>query len=129
MSARRSDLVLVVHRLASMRRILRLNLESEGMTTVEAATAGECARLLGILRPAAVVLDPQVLHNQDDEGALCARLRELRAPILVVSDGPEYRQIARSLGDAPFCNRPDDVERITAAVRALLAGSPLPTIV
>ena len=121
--------VLIAHRSEMMRRILRLNLESEGIATVQAATVRECVTWVRHHGVAAVVLDPQLLRNPRDEAAVCGVLQERRVPVLILSTEPDHRRIARALDGAPFCNRPDDVERVTAAVRALLAGAGLPTLV
>jgi DNA-binding response OmpR family regulator len=121
--------VLVAHRSAPMRRILRLNLEAEQIDTVEAASAWECVQYLRARRPGAVVLDPDILHEQDDAAVIPGLLRDLGMPLLVLSAEPEHRRTAQLLGGAPFCNRPDDVERVTAAVRELLSGVGLPSLV
>ena len=129
MSAASIQPVLIAHRAASVRRILRLNLEAEHLGVVEAASAQECLEALRRQRIGAVVLHPQVLDGSADEAALSTLLRDLRVPVLVLSERPEHRQLARALDGAPFCNRPDDPERVTAAVRGLLAGAGLPALV
>src|SRR5438093_9636468 len=118
--------VLVAYRAALMRRILCLNLDVENVRAVEADSAANCLRQLERHRFLALVLDPELLVDQTDEDRVCKRVQALRLPVLVVSDGREHRRLAQRLGGAPFCNRPDDLESLTAAVRGLLAGTPLP---
>lgn len=121
--------VLVVHHAAPVRRILRLNLEAERMATTEAATTRECLNYLQQGRAGAVVLDPEIFRDPQEGLAVCALLRELRLPVLVISERPEHRQVARAIGGAPFCNRPDDPERVAATVRDLLIGARVPAVV
>ncbi|MBI2760492.1 MAG: hypothetical protein HYX51_03585 [Chloroflexi bacterium] len=121
--------VLVAHHAALMRRILRVNLEVEHITAVEAGTVAECLDWLRERRAGAVVLDAGMITNPHDEAAICAMLRSLGVPVLVIADGPERRGLARALGGAPYCHRPDRVDRITLAVRKLLAGAPVPAMV
>jgi hypothetical protein len=121
--------VLVAHRAAPMRRILRLNLEAVSVPAVEAASAAECLDWLRRHQGAAVVLDPDIFADPADEAAVSALLPALGLPVLVLSAAPEHRRLARALGDAPFCNRPDDVERVTSAVCSLLSGDRIPTLV
>jgi DNA-binding NtrC family response regulator len=112
-----------------MRRILRLNLEAEGLEATEVGTAHDCRRCVQDGRPAAVVLDPRITPSEAEADGLYMLLRESGLPVLVVSDRPEHRAISRALGGAPFCNRPDDVDRVTAAVHTLIAGARLPSVV
>jgi DNA-binding NtrC family response regulator len=121
-------MVLVVHRVASMRRIVRCNLEMERIPTREAASVAECLTVLRFEPPSALLLDPEVLVDHDEALALQQGLDDLHIPVLVLSSGREHRHVADAFGHAPFCNRPDDVERVTAAVR-VLAGARLPLLV
>jgi CheY-like chemotaxis protein len=120
--------VLVVHRRAAMRRLLRLNLELEGVTVVEVATAPECFRQLRAQALAALVVDPEVFADPRHEAALGRAVRRLCLPTLVVADGPEHRRFALRLGDAPYTARPDALERLVAAVLALIAGGAVPPV-
>jgi hypothetical protein len=121
--------VLVAHRLASVRRILRINLQAERITITEAGTARECADALRIHRPVAMVLDPSLITEPVEEDALLRLVKRSGTPVLVVSEEPDHRRTARLLGDAPFCNRPDEIDRVTGAVRGLLAGAGVPSLV
>ena len=129
MSTASAQTVMIAHHAAPMRRILRLNLEAEHIAVVEAASVEDCLHALRRHRIGAVVLHPQLLDGGMGEPALSALLRELHMPVLVLSERPEHRQVAGALGGAPFCNRPDDPERVTAAVCGLLAGAGLPALV
>lgn len=120
--------VLVVHPRATMRRLLRLNLELEGVTVAEAATAPECFRQLRARAFAALVVDPEVFAEPRHEAALGRAVRRLGLPVLVVANGPEYRHFALRLGDAPYSARPDALDRLVAAVLALIAGFSVPTV-
>lgn len=120
--------VLVVHQRAAMRRLLRLNLELEGVTVVEVATAPECFRRLRSQTFAALMVDPEVFADPRHEAALGRAVRRLRLPTLVVANGPDHRRFALRLGDAPYSARPDAIDRLVAAVLALIAGFSVPTI-
>jgi DNA-binding NtrC family response regulator len=121
--------VLIAHRMPAMRRLLRFNLQDEHVPTAEAGTARECLDWLTHRPAAAVVLDPEVLDDGPAGGALSDFLRQGKLPLLVLSAAPQHRAVARALGGAPFCNRPDDLDRVTGAVRALLQGVGLPALV
>lgn len=121
--------VLVAYHLPRLRRILCLNLRAECIDAAEAATARECLDFLASCRPRAVLLDPEILGDHQDPAIVRELLRQLTMPVLVLSHVPEHRHLARLLGDAPFCNRPDDVDRVTAAIRGMLAGVGLPSLV
>ncbi len=123
-----SPSVLVVHQRAAMRRLLRLNLELEGMVVVEAATAPECFRQLRARTFAALVVDPEVFLEPRHEAALGRTVRRLRLPVLVVANGPEHRRFALRLGDVPYSARPDTLDRLVAAVLALIAGFSVPAV-
>ncbi len=120
--------VLLVHQRAAVRRLLRLNLELEGVRVVEAATAPECLRQLHSQPFAALVVDPEVFADPRHEAALGRLIRRLRLPTLVVANGPEHRHFARRLGDASYIARPDALERLVTAVLALIAGISVPTV-
>lgn len=121
--------ILVAHRSASVRRILRINLQAEALTITEAATAHECATALRLHRPLAVVLDPLLLSEPVEDDELVCLMKGTGTPVLVVSEQPDHRRTAQLLGDAPFCNRPDEIDRVTGAVRGLLAGARVPSLV
>lgn len=121
--------VLLAHRIASVRRILRANLQLEHIPTTEAADARECADAIRAYRPGAVVLDPTLITEPCEQDALLRLVRRSGAPVLVVSEDAEHRRTAQCLGDAPFCNRPDEIDRVTMAVLGLLAGTGLPSLV
>jgi DNA-binding response OmpR family regulator len=121
--------VLVVQQRAVMRRLLRLNLELEGVRVVEAATARECFRHLRSQAFAALVVDPEVFALPRHEATLIRTVRRLCLPTLVVANGPEQRRLALRLGGAPYIPRPDALERLVATVLALIAGVAVPTTV
>ena len=129
MPAGTPHLVLIAHHAAPVRRILRLNCEAEQIGVSEAASVQECLDALRRGRIGAVVLHPQLLEGAAEGPALSALLRQIGVPVLVLSERPEHRRVAAALGGAPFCNRPDDPERVTAAVRGLLSGAGLPALV
>lgn len=121
--------VLLVQQSRMLRRILRLNLEAEGIAVDEADSPAACRERMLRGRPAAVVLDPRMFHDPHEAAAVYALLRHSNAPLLVLSDAPELRSVTRSLGGAPFCNRPDDMDRVILAVRDLLNGAAVPALV
>ena len=129
MAGRRSGPVLVAHHAAVMRRILRFNLAADGIDAVEVGSARACREWLQRCPVAVLLLDPDILTDRPTEVELCSTVREHHVPVLVLCSAPEHRRVARALGGAPFCNRPDEIERVSAAVRDLLAGSGLPALV
>ena len=133
MCADDAELVIVAHRRAPIVRMLRANLEAEGIRVETTATATGCLTALRAHRRAALVLDADLVRETTPGGeTLFAYLGRAAVPVLLVSHDPADRLMARSLVQAAFLSRADDIDQVMDAVCALLARAHLhdgPTIV
>ena len=121
MTSNLHEAVLVAHRRAPVLRLLRTNLEAEGISVLSAATppATLATLLSGAVR--ALVIDAELLRESVPGGpGLLSYLRRAGLPLLLLSWYPADRLLARSLGDARFCSRADDVDQVIGLVRDLL---------
>lgn len=113
--------ILVVDDEPQIRRLLRTTLERGGYDVAEAASAADALRVVGIERPALVVLD---LGLPDRDGLeLIALLRtRSKAAIVVVSarDDTEQKVAALDLGADDYVTKPFDTEELLARVRTTL---------
>lgn len=94
---------LVVEDDGALRMLVRVNLELEGFTVVEAATLDEADAALERQRPDVVLLDVH-LEGRETLGLL-ARLRSEGVPVALVTgsvDANEYRDAADAVLSKPF---------------------------
>ena len=94
---------LVVEDDGALRMLVRVNLELEGFTVVEAATLEEAEAALERERPDVVLLDVH-LEGRETLGLL-ARLRAEGVPVALVTgsvDADEYRDAADAVLSKPF---------------------------
>ena len=119
-----SPRVLVAHQRPPVQRLLRTNLRADGYAALGAASP---ATTLGALRAHgvdALVLDAELIKGDRPESADLLRFLLASAmPTLVISWDPTDRLLARSLRDAPFLSRPDDVDQALRYVCELTAPS------
>ena len=113
--------ILIVDDEAPIRRFLRVALEAEGQTVIEAATAREGLALAARETPGLVVLD---LGLPDADGLTV--LRDLRGwsqvPVLILSvrDNEEVKVAALDAGAQDYVVKPFGVKEFLARVRGLL---------
>ncbi len=117
-------LVLVVDDQESLRQLIRVNLELEGYTVVEAADGVECLEQARRWRPDVITLD--VVMPRLDGLTVAAELNadaELAAiPVIVVttSGRPADMVRARAAGVDAYLTKPYDPDELVQAVRALV---------
>jgi DNA-binding response OmpR family regulator len=113
--------VLVAHRRAPVLRLLLTNLEAEGYAVATAATTAACLAAFIASPPDAAVIDAELLRGEAPECAALLRLLLRRRPrILLVSWDTADRRLARTLHDAPFLGRPEEIDAVLAKVRELV---------
>ena len=113
--------VVIAHRRAPVLRMIRANLEAEGIAVDAVMTATACTAALAAHETRALVLDADLVRDTVPGGeALLAHLRRVAPPVLLLSWDPADRSIARQLGDAPFLSRPDDIDRVVDMIHGLL---------
>lgn len=114
--------VLVAHRRAPVERMIRTNLEAEGIGVLNAPSPAACLSTLRGRDVDALVLDADLVRGDAPESAELLRyLLGRTVPTLLVSWEPSDWLLARSLHDAPFVSRPDDIEQVIGHVQVLLA--------
>ena len=124
MIAGNNDSVLVAHARAPVLRLIRTNLEADGLQVETAASAGACLKVLQSAPVGALVLDAQLIQGDARQSASLLRyLLATRVPLLLVSFEPADRSLARTLHGAPFCSRPDDIDGVRELVHGLLASA------
>ena len=117
-------LVLVVDDQESLRQLIRVNLELEGYTVVEAADGVECLEQARRWHPDVITLD--VVMPRLDGLTVAAELNadaELAAiPVIVVttSGRPADMVRARAAGVDAYLTKPYDPDELVQAVRALV---------
>ena len=115
--------VLVAHRRAPVLRMIRTNLEADGLDVHTASSPPTCLETLRTRVVDALVLDADLVRGDSLESARLLRyLLATSVPTLVVSWDPADRLLARTLHDAPFINRPDDIDQVLGQVHDLLAS-------
>ena len=118
--------VLVAHQRAPIQRLLCTNLQADGFVVLGAATPGATLNALRSREVVALVLDAELVKGERPESAELFRfLVGAPLPRLLVSWDPDDWRLARSLRDAPFLSRPDNVDQVVSRVRELVAaGTP-----
>jgi len=94
---------LVIDDDASIRVLVRINLELEGFAVSEAATLSEAQAAVERERPAVVLLDVHL--GTEDSGGLLAELRTAGIPVAVVTgsaDIEDYEDMADGVLAKPF---------------------------
>jgi len=121
----RPPLVLVVDDQESLRTLIRMNLELEGIDVVEARDGAEGLVLVEQCRPDLVTLD-QVMPRMDGltaAAALRADPRTANLPIVMVttSTAPAHLSRARSLGVDAYVSKPFEPDELVSTIRELLS--------
>jgi DNA-binding response OmpR family regulator len=112
--------VLVAHRRAPIQRMIRTNLEADGLAVATASAQGACLTALRNGDIDVLVLDAELVRDDGGDGSTLLRyLLRARIPILLLSWDPSDRLLARTLHDAPFVSRPDNIDLVTTWVQRL----------
>jgi hypothetical protein len=105
--------------------MIRTNLEADSLSVVVAATPGACLAVLHSVYVSALVLDADLVRDDGADGSLLLRyLLGRRVPTLLISWDPGDRLLARTLHNAPFISRPDNIDAVRDLVQQLL-GAPV----
>jgi CheY-like chemotaxis protein len=129
---RARPLILVVDDDESVRDVMVEALTDSGFDAITAAD-GERALDLALRHHPAVVLVDVMMRGMDGY-TLVTRLRAEPAtrgtPVVVVTgeDAPVYRTLSLGLGAVAHLTKPVSVERLTQAVRLVLAGPDRPPV-
>ena len=105
-------------------RLIRVNLEADGLHVCEAATRGEC---LDLVRHEEC--DLLLLSESSSEGEALDVVSEVRdeegwsLPVLLVTDDEPPKSLLRALAPAAFIRKPFDAARLAQCVRQLLSGA------
>lgn len=121
MSAR----VLVVDDTASIRMLIRLNLELEGFDVVEAVDGQECLEIVTTVHPDLVTIDVVMprLDGFAAAAALRADPRTAAIPIVLVTTQaqPADRRRGEEIGVDAYVTKPFDPDALVRTVREVLA--------
>jgi DNA-binding response OmpR family regulator len=113
--------VLLVEDDARVRRVLRLALEDEGFSVVEAADGGQCLTDLGEVDPDVVLLD---LMLPDTDGfSVCREIRRSSSvPVIMVTARTDSHDVVAGLesGADDYVTKPLVARELTARIRAML---------
>jgi len=102
--------------------MIRTNLEADGLVVATASTPAACLADLNTTIVSALVLDAELIRDDGAEGSALLRfLLDTRTPTLLISWDPGDRLLARTLHNAPFISRPDNIDLITDWIQRLLA--------
>ncbi|MFY0406318.1 response regulator [Solicola sp. PLA-1-18] len=125
-------LVLVVDDTASIRMLIRTNLELEGFEVVEAVDGQDCLDVVHRVRPDVITID--VVMPRLDGFATVAALRadpEVgRTPIVMVSTQAQAADIKRGwdAGVDAYVVKPFDPDELVETVRRVAASGPTDTL-
>ncbi len=112
-------MVLVVHSSKPVRNQLRARLQKEpGLLVIEAATGTQALELFFHHRPAAALVHVCLPDGSGFEVLRCIRQAAPDCALILLRDSadPFVEQVARLVGAAEVCHRPDD----PACIRQLL---------
>ena len=113
--------VLLVEDDARVRRVLRLALEDEGFSVVEAADGAQCLTDLGEVDPDVVLLD---LMLPDTDGfSVCREIRRSSSvPVIMVTARTDSHDVVAGLesGADDYVTKPLVARELTARIRAML---------
>jgi CheY-like chemotaxis protein len=125
-------LVLVVDDTASIRMLIRTNLELEGFEVVEAVDGQDCLDVVHQVRPDVITID--VVMPRLDGFATVAALRAdpeiARTPIVMVSTQAQAADIKRGwdAGVDAYVVKPFDPDELVETVRRVAASGPTDTL-
>jgi DNA-binding response OmpR family regulator len=113
--------ILTVDQDMNIRRLIRVNLEADGLNVCEAESHRECLDILRDQECDLLLLGQEL--GQEQALDIVSRVRGQKGwalPVLLVSEDEPSKALLRALEPASYIRKPFDAARLAACVRALL---------
>jgi two-component system KDP operon response regulator KdpE len=113
--------ILTVDRDLNIRRLIRVNLEADGLNVCEAESQHECLDIIQDQECDLLLLGQEL--GRDQALDIVSRVRAKMGwamPVLLVSEDDPSKALLRALEPASYIRKPFDAARLAECVRALL---------